>query len=582
MFAKILIIDLTSQKASIEQIDLKEGLLGGSGLAASLYLKYGLFEEPAFHPDQPLIFTIGPLTGAFPMMSKVVLGFKSPYHEQYAESHAGGRLALALRFAGYLGLVVKGKAKGLTTLEISDQEVNFHSTPFLKEEDVFSTGKLLRRVSTIPSGKRSILRIGPAGENLVPTACINVDTYRHFGRLGAGAVMGSKNLKGIIVGGNSAFDLNKMASSQYPKLYQQIHEIVTTTKAVNKYHDLGTPQNLIPLNELKCLPWNNLQKTSDPDITNISGEHFAKHLLLRQVACAGCPVGCIHIGLLREQFGEEHEFLYHQVAYDYEPIFALGSMLGIKSASAVLKLLEEVEKMGLDAISTGVILAYITEGLEKKVFTQEQVLLELKFSEPANYLQAIRYLAMPPNKFWRDAGKGLNWMIKHHGGEDFACVLGQEMAGYATGENYFVAQALGFRHSHLDLGAYSFDQEKEAKNLDKALDFFAREENYRVILTSCVGCLFARKAYTLETLVACLESVSFTTSLEALKTLGKKIQSLRWQLRFKTGFDPEKINIPKRYLQVVTYKGPIDPNYLEQLKKAYARQIKELAQGFSF
>lgn len=582
MFAKILIIDLTSQKASIEQIDLKEGLLGGSGLAAYLYLKYGLFEEPAFHPDQPLIFTIGPLTGAFPMMSKVVLGFKSPYHEQYAESHAGGRLALALRFAGYLGLVVKGKAKGLTTLEISDQEVNFHSTPFLKEEDVFSTGKLLRRVSTIPSGKRSILRIGPAGENLVPTACINVDTYRHFGRLGAGAVMGSKNLKGIIVGGNSAFDLNKMASSQYPKLYQQIHEIVTTTKAVNKYHDLGTPQNLIPLNELKCLPWNNLQKTSDPDITNISGEHFAKHLLLRQVACAGCPVGCIHIGLLREQFGEEHEFLYHQVAYDYEPIFALGSMLGIKSASAVLKLLEEVEKMGLDAISTGVILAYITEGLEKKVFTQEQVLLELKFSEPANYLQAIRYLAMPPNKFWRDAGKGLNWMIKHHGGEDFACVLGQEMAGYATGENYFVAQALGFRHSHLDLGAYSFDQEKEAKNLDKALDFFAREENYRVILTSCVGCLFARKAYTLETLVACLESVSFTTSLEELKTLGKKIQSLRWQLRFKTGFDPEKINIPKRYLQVVTYKGPIDPNYLEQLKKAYARQIKELAQGFSF
>jgi len=582
MFAKILIIDLTSQKASIEQIDLKEGLLGGSGLAASLYLKYGLFEEPAFHPDQPLIFTIGPLTGAFPMMSKVVLGFKSPYHEQYAESHAGGRLALALRFAGYLGLVVKGKAKGLTTLEISDQEVNFHSTPFLKEEDVFSTGKLLRRVSTIPSGKRSILRIGPAGENLVPTACINVDTYRHFGRLGAGAVMGSKNLKGIIVGGNSAFDLKKMASSQYPKLYQQIHEIVTTTKAVNKYHDLGTPQNLIPLNELKCLPWNNLQKTSDPDITNISGEHFAKHLLLRQVACAGCPVGCIHIGLLREQFGEEHEFLYHQVAYDYEPIFALGSMLGIKSASAVLKLLEEVEKMGLDAISTGVILAYITEGLEKKVFTQEQVLLELKFSEPANYLQAIRYLAMPPNKFWRDAGKGLNWMIKHHGGEDFACVLGQEMAGYATGENYFVAQALGFRHSHLDLGAYSFDQEKEAKNLDKALDFFAREENYRVILTSCVGCLFARKAYTLETLVACLESVSFTTSLEELKTLGKKIQSLRWQLRFKTGFDPEKINIPKRYLQVVTYKGPIDPNYLEQLKKAYARQIKELAQGFSF
>lgn len=577
MLAKILIIDLTLKKASIEQIDLKEGLIGGSGLAAYLYSKYGLIKEPALHPEQPLIFTIGPLTGLFPMMSKVVLGFKSPYNEQYAESHAGGRLALALRFTGYLALIIKGESKDLITLEISDQEVHFHSTPFLRGEDIFSTGKLLRRVSNLPSGRRSILRIGPAGENKVPISCINVDTYRHFGRLGAGAILGSKKVKGIILGGNSSFALNQITSKDYLALYKEIHTIITTTKAVNKYHDLGTPQNLLPLNELKCLPWNNLQKTSDPDIENISGEYFAKHLLLRQIACAGCPVGCIHIGLLREQFGEEHEFLYHQVAYDYEPIFALGSMLGIKQASSVLKLLEEVEKMGLDAISTGVILAYLTEGLEKQVFKPEQLQTTLQFSNPENYLKAISFLAKPPTKLWQDAGKGLNWLIQNYGGEDFACVLGQEMAGYATGENYFVAQALGFRHSHLDLGAYSFDQEKECKDLNKALNFFEKEENYRVLLTSCVGCLFGRKAYPLETLAKCLNVLDFNYSLEEFKNIAQKIQSLRWQLKFKTGFDPNKINIPKRYLQVITYKGPIDPNYLKKLKQAYAEKIRAMA-----
>ena len=79
--------------------------------------------------------------------------------------------------------------------------------------------------------------------------------------------------------------------------------------------------------------------------------------LLRNSACSGCPVGCIHVGYVRERFMDEHRFLYRQVAYDYEPIFALGSMLGVTDTAAVLKLLDTTEQAGLDAISTGVALA---------------------------------------------------------------------------------------------------------------------------------------------------------------------------------------------------------------------------------
>jgi len=575
---KILHINLTKQKSRIEYVSPDLAILGGSSLAAYLYQEYGLLSEPANHPDQPLIFCLGPLNGLFPMLSKVVLGFKSPYHQQYAETHAGGRLSLAMRFAGLTALVLTGKLSDLGVVEIAHNEINFYSTPFLKGLDVYSTGKIVRKISKLPSGKRSILRIGLAGENEVPISCINVDTYRHFGRLGAGAVMGSKNLKAIVIGGEANFDLESLVDlKKYTQLYRELYQVITQTKAVHKYHDLGTAQNIIPLNELKVLPWNNLQKTSNSKIRGISGEYFAQKLLLRKVACSGCPVGCIHIGVLREKFGQEHEYLYRQVSYDYELIFALGSMLGINRATYVLRLIEVVEKVGLDAMSAGVILAYVTEGLAKKIFTLKQTLVNLEFGRPGPYEEAIFYLAHPPNEFWNTVNKGLRYAIKRLGGEDFACLLGQEMAGYATGENYFVSQALGFRHSHLDTGAYSFDQKSKQNDLDKALDFLRTEENYRVVFTSCVGCLFARKAYSWEVIRDTLAVVGLDFSLQELKQAGAKIAGLRWQLKLKTGFDPAMVKIPKRFLEVETFKGKINPTYLKQLQQSYAKYIQELA-----
>ena len=152
---------------------------------------------------------------------------------------------------------------------------------------------------------------------------------------------------------------------------------------MRKYHDLGTAENLAALNDKQALPWRNLQQTADPGIEGISGERFAEELLLRQTACAGCPVGCIHMGMLREQFGDEHEYQYRQVSYDYEPIFAVGSMLGISRASEVLTLLDEVEAVGVDVMSAGVALAWATEALEKGVVSREETLVPLSFGDCA-------------------------------------------------------------------------------------------------------------------------------------------------------------------------------------------------------
>ncbi|NJB67880.1 aldehyde:ferredoxin oxidoreductase [Desulfobaculum xiamenense] len=574
----ILHVDLETGQGKRSDFAPVSQVLGGSGLAAALFEHYGDPKLPAHHPSQPLIFAIGPLTGIFPLMSKVVCAFKSPYNEEYAESHAGGRLALSMRFAGYDAIVVTGQAKELSFLSIGGRKLHVEGVEYLRGRDVFSAGKYLRK-RTPTHGHGSIIRIGPAGENQVAYACINVDSFRHFGRLGSGAVMGAKNLKGIAVIGDRELPLPD--GKEYKKQFKEIYAQVTSTGMMSKYHNLGTAENLLALNELRALPWDNLRHTTRPEIDGISGERFAEQLLLRQTACAGCPVGCIHIGLLREKFADENEYLYRQVSYDYEPIFACGSMLGLTAASDVLTILDECERQGLDVMSAGVALAWAAEALDKGIITEKETLVPLVNGEKAGFADAVALLGGRVNEFYRLLGEGTLKAAAHYGGEDFACVLGQEMAGYATGEVYFVSQALGFRHSHLDSGAYSYDQKKKPgeKDADDAVAYMIEDERMRVMLTSMVSCLFARKVYDADRLREALRSVGLSDAADRLDELAREMQILRWRMKIACGFDPRAVKIPRRFLEVETWKGTMDEAFLNELKEKYAAAILDLAGG---
>jgi len=571
---RILTVDLAAGKGKVVTLDGRDTEAGGSGLAALLFDKYGQLDKSWDDPEQPLIFTIGPLTGYFPLMSKTVCGFKSPYHDQYGESHAGGRSALSLRFADLDGLVITGKAGRPSYVSIGSRHLEVKDVHYIWGIDLQRSGKMLRKMIG-GAGHRSIFRIGPAGENLSAYACITVDTYRHFGRLGGGAVMGSKNLKAIAIQGDGVFQLPE--GKKYSELFEEVHKQLTTTDMMDKYHNLGTPVNVAVLNGLKALPIRNLQQTTDANIKGITGETFADDTLLRNTACAGCPVGCIHIGFVREKFMEPNQYLYRQVSYDHEPIFATGSMLGITDAFSVLGIIDMVEKMGLDVMSAGVALAWATEALEKGVISEKETLVELKFDDASGYKEAIQHLGLGSNDFYRFLAQGTMKAAAHYGGEDFACVLGQEMAGYATGEVFFASQALGFRHSHLDSGGYSYDQKPTPeRKVKEAVDFLVKDEQGRVLLTSMVACLFAREVYRDELLADCLNSLGYTTLADNMQQVAQHIQKLRWRLRLASGFDPSAVKIPKRFTEVTTWKGPIDPKFLKELKKQYAKRIIEL------
>jgi len=573
---RVLKVDLSTGRGQIEEVEGRDACAGGSGLAALLFGRMGFPDRTWEDPEQPLIFAIGPLTGYFPLMSKTVCAFKSPYHDQFAESHGGGRSALSLRFADYDALVITGKARRPSCLMVGSRKLEVKDVHYLWGRSVQRTGQMLRRLAG-GSGHRSILRIGPAGENRSAMACINADTYRHFGRLGGGAVMGAKNLKAIVIVGDGSFDLPP--GKEYTPLFQKVYADLTETSMMDKYHNLGTPVNVAVLNKIQAMTIRNLQRTSDESISGITGETFAERTLLRNTACSGCPVGCIHLGFVREKFQEPNQYLYRQVTYDHEPIALMGAMLSVMDAFQVLALLEIAEKAGLDVMSTGAALAWATEASEKGLISEKETLVPLKFGDAEAYAQAVKHLGLGANDFYRVLAQGTLKAAEQYGGADFACVLGQEMAGYATGEVFFVSQALGFRHSHLDAGGYSYDQKQKGKDAAHAVDFLVQDEKARVFLTSMVSCLFAREVYKESVLADCLNAVGYKTLAENVDSVAQRVQNMRWQLRMKTGFDPASVKIPERFKQVVTWKGPIDTSYLESLQKTYAKKIREMAES---
>ncbi len=573
-YFRLLVVDLSRGKSSLQEVPGRDQYVGGSGLGAFLFQKFGYPDLPWTAPEQPLIFAIGPLTGYFPLMSKTVCAFKSPYHDQYAESHAGGRSALALRFADLDALVITGAAPRPVWLLVGERTLEIKEAPYLWGLKVQETGRLLRRLAG-SSGHRSILRIGPAGENLAAMAGINVDSYRHFGRLGAGAVMGAKKLKAVVILGQAAFPLPP--GKDYPQLFQQVYRRLTDDKMMEKYFNLGTPANIAILNELRALPYRNLQQTSDPAVAGISGETFADRALLRNHACSGCPVGCIHIGFVREKFRAENRYLYRQVAYDHEPLFAAGAMLGLQDCFAVLTLLDLIDDLGLDVISAGVALAWATEALARGQITLAETLVPLEFGLLEPYLQAVQHLALGSNDFYRLLAQGTAKAAAHYGGGDYACVLGQEMAGYATGEVFVVSQALGLRHSHLDAAGYVYDRHNQTTDIDAAVDFLLQDEQDRVGMTSMVACLFARSVYRPETLAECLGVLGYQDLATRLPEVSRQLQILRWRTRFATGYDPRQITIPRRFFEISNWKGPLNQEFVQGLQEAYAKRLVELA-----
>jgi aldehyde:ferredoxin oxidoreductase len=578
---QVLFIDLTRRRFRVEsRHELFESSLGGAGAGINLLNELCPPGADPLGPENPIIFTVGPLTGLFPIASKTVAMFKSPLNGELGESHAGGRSAVSIRMAGYGAIVIQGASDMPIYLTIDGDHINFRDASALwGTRSSYTTGSVLRKRES-GSGYRTIMRIGRAGERLVRYACVVTETYRHFGRLGLGAVFGSKKLKAIVIKGKR--NLPVADRKLFRQTYDTIFTSATESPLMKKYHELGTPMNVIPLDAIGGLPTRNLQSGHFEGAEAISGERLAADYLGRRVACAHCPVACIHLAALRIPYPNDPYFYKTlMLGYDHEPLFATGSMLGLSDVSGILQLMDEIEIQGLDVMSAGVALAWATEALEKGVISMKDTDgIRLEFGSATPYIEAVRRITSQPTDFYTALARGAEYASSQYGGAKFALTFGgNEMPGYHTGPGCHLGYLTGARHSHLDSGGYSLDQ-KAAKSGDKLTpesiaESLIKEERWRQVLTSLVVCLFARGVYQPEIILDSLRAVGFDWQESDLEKLGIETLVNKYAFKQREGFNLADVRIPARILETPSPYGPFDEDFLRKALVHYATSLKK-------
>jgi aldehyde:ferredoxin oxidoreductase len=257
-------------------------------------------------------------------------------------------------------------------------------------------------------------------------------------------------------------------------------------------------------------------------------------------------------------------------------------MIDVSSTEGLLRLFEEVETLGLDAISSGVVLAWATEAQQKGLISDRETAgLELRWGDHDTYLKALRLIVDQPTDFYGALARGVDHASSIYGGADFALAFGGiEMAGYHTGPSAYAGYMTGARHSHLDGAGYSLDQKSHASGGRPTVDAVAQallsEESWRQVLSSLVICYFGREIYTTETVLKTLKLVGYDLTPEDLLKLGREVLKAKYDFKIREGFDFRKLRLPKRVLETATPLGQISESFIFDTVQSFASKVRSL------
>lgn len=359
---KILRVDLTNRKAAVEPLNRDEALkfIGGRGYGTKLYMDETDPGVDALSPENKMIIITGPLTGTTaPTSGRFMVVTKSPLSGTIACSNSGGYWGAELKFAGYDAIILEGKAAQPVYMTIMDDAVEFHDAEGIWGKVVSETTEALE---AIHGEKTKVLTIGPAGENLSKIAAIMNDRYRAAGRSGVGAVMGSKNLKAIVVKGSGKVDVAnpEKLKEVFSTCIKKIRENGVTGQGLPAY---GTAVLVNIINENGAFPTNNFQKSQFPFAEEISGETLAEKYMTKKDVCYRCPIACGRFCEVDDVKGGGPE---------YETIWAFGGDCGVSNLPVIIKANFWCNEMGIDTISAGSTLAAAMELYQRGLIKKEE------------------------------------------------------------------------------------------------------------------------------------------------------------------------------------------------------------------
>ena len=569
---RLLHIDLTSGQSSwreLEQSRLR-AFLGGLGLGTSLLYDYAPPGVEPFSPDNPLIFTSAPLVGTgLTTTAKFGVVTKSPLTGFIGDSLSSSHFALELKRSGVDGVVIAGAAPSLVYIFISDHNVEIRDAEHLRGKSPRETEAAIR--SELNSEAIRVAAIGIAGENRVRFATIS-NEGRHAGRGGVGAVMGSKNLKAVAVCGNRdsrVFDadgVNAIAGSLRRRSLSSI---------TDKYRNIGTVANLAVFNRLGVLPAHNFQQSTFDHSDALSGETLTETNFARRHGCASCSIRCER--LFKSLDGGEQRL-------EYETLFALGPLCGIKDADIVLEAAHLCDLYGMDTISTGGTLAWAMECGEKGLLPEAKK-FGLCFGRPEGVLAAIPAIAARTELGALLADGSRRAALEIGGGSsDWAMhVKGLELPGYEP--RGLKTMALGLAVSprgacHNRSGAYEADFSGEVDRLraDSGRGaLVAASEDFASVLDSLIVCKFLRKCFGdfySEAAELLNKVTGWDCSARELRRVGERIQIFKRLFNQREGWRPADDWLPPRLLSEAL------PTGVAQGVALTAGELREMIGGY--
>jgi len=363
---RVLRVDLARKK--IKEITFNEEtcrkFIGGSGLGAKILYDETNSETDPFSPENPLIFMTGPTANTLvPTSGRHAVVARSPLTGVFGESDAGGTWGARVKQAGLDGIIITGKAEKPTYLWIQDGKVEFRDASHLWGKDTYEIDPILKEET---HKNATVAAIGPAGEKLVLLAGIVHDgkDARIAGRCGLGAVMGSKNLKAIVVQGS-----NKTSVAHPEDLAASVKELMPTILESSKnFGKLGTSGGVPTHETMGNFPLQNWRLGRwEEGAKKISGAAMAESILVKKYACRQCPIACG-----REVKVEQGPYAgVDGAGPEYETMGTLGGMCLVDNLQAVAMANELCNRYGLDTISTGATIAFAMECYENGLLSKK-------------------------------------------------------------------------------------------------------------------------------------------------------------------------------------------------------------------
>lgn len=567
---KVLEVDLSTGEMGTADLDEQDcrDFLGGSGLAAKMYLDRFPGDVDPLGPENPLILMTGPWTGSrVPGGNRFAACARSPITGLWGEASCGGYFGVELKAAGYDGIVFTGSSDKPVYLWISADKVELRDASDLWGKETYETTDILWERSREETGKKAkVAVVGPAAVNGASFGAIVHDKHHVCGRSGMGTVMASKKLKAIAVVGSG-----KKQEAADPDALKEwrdgVLEAYKESIVVESLRAFGTNANLEVGSMLGDVPFKNWRMGEwDEGVEKINGPSFSDEVLVKAYACWACPIGCKRV----VKVDQDPYRMPEGAGPEYETVVMLGANILNDNLESISKGNELCNRYGLDTITMGEVVAVVAECQEKGLLTPEDCDgISVGWTDPDGMLKLIE-MTSSNEGFGARLARGSRALADFIGGD--APVMAVQVRGlelpahdprgfhgfslaYATSvrgachcasTNLYLEQGSNAPLPKLDLEGPFDEQSSEGKAY-----LTARAQELAQIFNSAVVCHFTAISWDEDTMVTPMNAVTgFDYDLDSFMRVGERIWFIKRGLQIllgSTGADdvmPPRIGVP--------------------------------------